>query len=77
MASSHSGSFAKRWFLGRNKMKRMSARQETLFKEEESDTLYFKILGILEYLGQEERIYSRRGGKCAITSHIKAQNFSR
>jgi len=43
MASSHSGSFAKWWFLGRNKMKRMSARQEILFKEEESDTLYFNL----------------------------------
>lgn len=33
MASSRSGSFAKRWFLGRNKMKRMSAREGILFKE--------------------------------------------
>ena len=53
MASSHCGSFAKRWFLGRNKMKRMSARQEILFKEEESHAFYFKLLGILEYWGGE------------------------
>jgi hypothetical protein len=49
MASSHSGSFAKRWFLGSNKMKSMSARQEILFKDEESHKLYFKLLSIVEY----------------------------
>jgi len=49
MASSHCGSFAKRWFLGRNKMKKMSARQEILFKEEVPHALYFKLTGILEY----------------------------
>lgn len=34
-------------------MKRMSARQEILFKEEESHAFYFKLLGILEYWGGE------------------------
>jgi hypothetical protein len=62
MASSHSGSFAKRWFLGRNKMKRMSARQEIIFKGEESDTLYFNLLGILEYWGLERKFTVEEAG---------------
>jgi len=45
--------------LGRNEMKRMSARQEILFKEEEeSHALYFKLMEILEYRGRRGRICS-------------------